>query len=173
MKKFKSLVTALMVCCSVALIYAAASNVVTMRSRTPQNGVITAENSGKDTLTGAGARNRDTGYVWAYISNPKKAFTVDVYVTQLTGSITATSMVLQGCYDTGSSLLTADWENITGVTTYNAGFVGSSSTTVPGSAKHYKWFGPASSNNWNFVRVSADHTGTFTATYTGKIAIEN
>lgn len=122
-----------------------------------------------DTLVGEGAVHRDSAFVWIYSPNNNQDQTYDLYVTQLTGSITACSMVLQGCNDTGSRFLTADWHTITGVTAYCADFVGASSTTVPGTAKHYMWYVPKGSETFTYKRILGDMTGTFTAIYTGKL----
>ena len=122
-----------------------------------------------DTLVGSGSVHRDSGIAFTYAPDNSQDQTYDFYVSQLTGSITACSMVLQGCNDTGSSFMTADWHTITGATAVCADCVGASSTTVPGTAKHYVWYVPHSSETFTWKRVLGDMTGTFTAIYTGKL----
>ena len=146
------------------------NTVTVMRKATPQNvRYTTAQSTLADTLVGSGSRNRDTGYAWAFTPDNKKTRTVNVLVTQLTGSITATSMKLQGCLDTSGGLLSANWRDLTGVTALCAACVGASSTTVPGSSLNYTWIVHPNTHNMNFIRVVGDHTGTFTATYLAKL----
>ena len=141
-----------------------------MRKATPQNTRYTvAQSTLADTLVGSGSRNRDTGYAWAWTPDNKRTRTVNVLVTQLTGSITATSMKLQGALDTSGGLLSANWKDLTGVTALCASCVGASSTTVPGTSLNYTWIVHPNTNNMNFIRVVGDHTGTFTATYLAKL----
>lgn len=166
----KKIIFATALICSALIAFGIANDYITLRKRTPQNTVVAA--SSNDTLVGAGSRNVDTGYAWAFVRDPKKTMTMDVLVTQLTGSITTTSHIVYGCYDTGSALLTADWEPITGLTTYCAACIGASSTTVPGTSKHYKTVMPANTHNYNFIMARAIHTGTFTATYSGNLSID-
>lgn len=166
MKKRIAIIALLLLVVTAAIAYVNTSSV--MRKATPQGVRYTqAQSTAADTLTGAGARNRDTGYVWVWSPDNKKTKTIDVYVTQLSGSITATSMKLQGAVDTTGGFLSCEWRDLTGVTSLCADCIGASSTTVPGASKHYKWIMLPNTNNFSALRVVGDHTGTFTATYLG------
>jgi len=172
MKKRIAIIALLLLVVTSAI--ALVNTAIVMRKATPQGVRYTqAQSTSADTLTGAGARNRDTGYVWAYTPDPTKTRTVNVLVTQLSGSITATSMKLQGALDTTGGLLSANWKDLTGVTALCAGCVGASSTTVPGSSLNYTWIVHGNTQNFPYLRVVGDHTGTFTATYVGKLTEGN
>ena len=142
----------------------------TMHTVTPQ-GVV--KGTGVDTLV-----NGDTGYVYIWAGQAyDQAF--HLITTTVSGTVATTSNILYG-YNNGGNKLTAAQiptvvaTAITGNTTYCAGCVGASSTTVPGASKEYIWQIPKSCgalfDNY-FIRTI--QTGTATATYTGTIVTQN
>lgn len=122
--------------------------------------------------------NGDTGILFIWMGQGY-ASSFDVLSSTLTGTVATTSNILYG-YNNGGRKLTAAQAAtigsagtgfaITGNTTYCAGCVGASSTTVPGASKHYIWQVPNNAGALfdNYI-IRVIQTGTTTATYTGNI----
>lgn len=138
---------------------------------------ITAQGAVGATLT-----NGDTGFVYIWVGQGyAKAF--DLLMTTNTGTVASTSNILYGVNNNGAPLTAAQVATvtttgitayaITGNTTYCAGCVGASSTTVPGTAKHYVWQVPnnAGAQFDNFI-IRTIQTGTATATFSAKITTQ-
>jgi hypothetical protein len=161
---------------SIGLMSFAAYTSTTMHIVTPQGVAKTA-----DTLVGAGAANSDTGITFINVTE-KRDLAFELTVTTLSGTIASTSNILYGYNNNGAKLTAAQAaalvvagtaKAITGNTTYCAGCVGASSTTVPGATLKYTWQVPSSSGALydNFF-IAAKQTGTFTATYSAKAISE-
>lgn len=131
----------------------------------------------RDTLT-----NGDTGYMYIWVGQGYgKSF--DMTTTTLSGTVASTSNILYGVNNNGLPLTAAQVATvtttgttafaITGNTTYCAGCVGASSTTVPGALKHYMWQVPnnAGAQFDNYI-IRTIQTGTATATYTSKVTTQ-
>ena len=126
----------------------------------------------KDTLS-----NGDTGYVYIWVGQGFDQ-NFELLTTTITGTVATTSNILYGYNNYGQPLTAAQVATVTGTaitgnTTYCAGCVGASSTTVPGSSKKYTWQVPRSAgalyDNY-FIRTI--QTGTCTATYSGKLSTQ-
>lgn len=135
-----------------------------------------------DTLVGAGAANSDTGITFIWVGE-KNSLAFELTVTTLTGTIASTSNILYGYNNNGVKLTASQAaalvvagtaKAITGNTTYCAGCVGASSTTVPGATLKYTWQVPANAGAlYDNYFIAAKQTGTFTATYSSKVSAQN
>lgn len=122
---------------------------------------VTPVASGKlDTLGLLNPGTADTGYLQFTLNN-KFDLLFDFYVTKISGTVAATSL-LQGSLDN------ATWFTLTGNTTYCATCQGASATiTNTAGTKHYQWFLPGNATNYPYYQVQTITTGTMTATYGG------
>lgn len=149
-----------------------------MHTMTGSNGTATAKGYGVDTLT-----NGDTGFVYVWVGLGF-AQSFELVTTVLTGTVATTSNILYGVNNGGKPLTAAQVLTatsvpstnayaITGNTTYCAGCVGASSTTIPGAAKKYTWQLPDNAGGLfdNYV-IRTIQTGTATATYTGNVTTQ-
>jgi hypothetical protein len=144
---------------------------VTSMSTATAGGV--GKTSGKDTLT-----NADTGFLYVWVGGKAQDLAIHMITTTLTGTVATTSNILYGYNNhnaklTAAQVATVTGTAITGNTTYCAGCVGASSTTIPGASKEYIWQVPKSQGALfdNFF-VRTIQTGTCTATYTGEANTE-
>lgn len=170
MKHIKA--TAAVLLASIGLFAFAAYTSTTMHIVTPQGVAKTA-----DTLVGAGAANSDTGIVFISVLEPR-TLAFELTVTTLSGTVASTSNILYGYNNNGTKLTAAQAaalvvagtaKAITGNTTYCAGCVGASSTTVPGATLKYTWHVPNNAGGmYDNYFIAAKQTGTFTATYSAK-----
>jgi prophage DNA circulation protein len=140
----------------------------TMKLTTPSGTLKT-----RDTLT-----NGDTGVAFIWVGTAfEKSF--EMLTTTLTGTVATTSNILYGYNNNGVPLTAAQAaalavsggaSAITGNTTYCAGCVGASSTTVPGASRRYIWHVPNNVGSlYDNYFIRTIQTGTTTATYTAKI----
>ena|ERR1035437_6035933 len=125
----------------------------------------TAAKVNKDTLTGT-----DTGYVWISVTN-NEDLQFDMLTTVITGTVSATSLVLYGNNDS-AELTGTNWQAITGSVVYCASCIGATSTTTPAAGpgtKHYIWYIPHSGVLFRHYMIRLIQGGTYTATYQGTV----
>lgn len=140
-----------------------------------------------DGTAGGTLTNGDTGLAYIWVGQGYNC-TFEMLAATATGTVATTSNILYGYNNNGRPLTAAQAATIgcggtivtgktakaiTGNTTYCAGCVGASSTTVPGAALTYTWQVPKDAGALfdNYI-IRTIQTGTATATYSAKVSTE-